>query len=127
MRRTSMRPSPAFFAAAAFLALAPGQAVAEDGAQLFHRDCSVCHSTEPAQNKIGPSLAGVVGRKSGSEPGYDYSDAMLSAHLTWDAATLDKYLADPRAVVPGNKMLFVGVKNPADRQAIIQYLGHPKS
>src|SRR6266446_3867859 len=57
--------------------------------------CAGCHSTQAGQNKIGPSLAGVVGRSSGSVPGYDYSDAMKNAHLTWDQQTLDKFLQSP--------------------------------
>lgn len=102
-------------------------ALAADGDQLFKRYCSVCHGTEPGQNKVGPSLAGVVGRASGTEAGFNYSAAMQSAHLTWDEATLDKYLTDPKATVPGNKMLFQGVKNPDERHAIIDYLKSLKS
>jgi cytochrome c len=108
------------------LAAAPARAV-DSGETLFHRYCSVCHSNEAGQNKLGPSLFGVVGRPSGSEPGFTYSDGMASAHLTWDEQTLDKYLADPKATVPGNKMLFIGVKNPDERQAIIAYLKSLKS
>lgn len=100
---------------------------ADNGEQLFRRYCSVCHSTEPGQNKVGPSLAGVVGRQSGTEAGFNYSEGMQSAHLTWDEATLDKYLTDPKTTVPGNKMLFQGVKNPDERHAIIDYLKSLKS
>jgi cytochrome c len=96
----------------------------EPGEAVFKRNCSICHSVEPGKNKIGPSLAGVVGRKAGSVPGYSYSDANKKSGLTWDEATLDKYLTDPRAVVPGTKMLFAGLKNPADRKAVIAYLKH---
>ena len=63
---------------------------------------------------------------AGSAPGYTYSEAMSKAGLTWDPATLDKYLADPHAMVPNTKMAFLGVKKPDDRQAIIDYLGSLK-
>jgi cytochrome c len=110
-------------AALALLSLSALPARAGDsGDTLFHRYCSICHSNEPGQNKIGPSLAGVVGRSSGTEPGFTYSEAMANAHITWNEASLDKYLGDPKATVPGNKMMFVGIKNPDDRKAIIAYL-----
>jgi cytochrome c len=99
-----------------------GAAAAADGADIFNDNCAVCHSTEPGTNKLGPSLAGVVGRKSGSLGDYSYSPAMMKANLTWDKATLDKYLTDPQAMVPGTKMLFPGVKDANDRKALIDYL-----
>jgi cytochrome c len=118
----------AALAAVALLALGAGAARAADsGDQLFRRYCSVCHATEAGQNKLGPSLAGVMGRPSGEVAGFNYSEAMQSAHVTWDAKTLDEYITDPRKIVPGNKMLFPGVKNPEDRQAIIDYLKSLKS
>jgi cytochrome c len=118
-------PACAALALCSFAA-APARAV-DSGDTLFHRYCSVCHSNEPGQNKLGPSLAGVVGRPSGAEPGFTYSEGMANAHLTWDDATLDKYLSNPKTTVPGNKMLFIGVKNPDERQAIITYLKSLKS
>jgi cytochrome c2 len=95
---------------------------AADGADIFNDDCAVCHSSDPGTNKLGPSLAGVVGRKSASLGDYSYSPAMTKANLTWDKATLDKYLTDPQQVVPGTKMLFPGIKNDADRKTLIDYL-----
>ncbi|HZB93849.1 MAG TPA: cytochrome c family protein, partial [Stellaceae bacterium] len=92
------------------------------GEAVFKRNCAICHAVEPGKNKIGPSLAEVFGRKAGTAPGYSYSDANKKSGLTWDEPTLDKYLADPRGVVPGTKMLFIGLKNPDDRQAVIAYL-----
>jgi cytochrome c len=77
---------------------------------------------DPGVSKIGPSLAGVVGRKSGSAAGYDYSSAMTNANITWDDETLDKFLAGPAAVVHGTKMFF-SVPNSADRENVIAYLG----
>ncbi|HXP29567.1 MAG TPA: c-type cytochrome [Stellaceae bacterium] len=99
-----------------------GTAEAADGAQLFRKYCSVCHDTEPRKNKLCPSLAGVIGRKAGSLDNYSYSPAMQHADITWDAKSLDKYLANPRAFIPNNKMLFVGVKSAEERHAIIDYL-----
>ena len=90
------------------------------GQQVFAR-CAVCHATVPGENKIGPSLAGVVGRKSGTEPGYDYSPAMKNADITWDDDTLDKFLAGPASFVHGTKM-FLNLPNSSDRENVIAYL-----
>ena len=84
--------------------------------------CKACHSVEPGKNGIGPSLAGIYGDKAATVPGYDFSDAMKSSGLTWNQATLDRYLTDPRGVVPGTKMGFGGLADAAKRQAIIDYL-----
>jgi cytochrome c len=116
-------------AAALALVLAlSGRAWSEDsGQQIFERTCGICHSTEPGQNKLGPSLAGVVGRKAGALPNFAYSAAMKNAGITWSDQTLDQYIANPKAVVPGNKMLFVGLKNADERHAVIVYLESLKS
>jgi cytochrome c len=90
------------------------------GEQVFAR-CAACHSTASGENKIGPTLAGVFGRKSGSEPGFSYSAALKAANLTWDENTLDQFLTSPVAKVPGTKML-VSIPNEADRQNIIAHL-----
>lgn len=84
--------------------------------------CGSCHSVVAGENRIGPSLAGVFGRKAGSAPGYEYSEAMKNSGHTWDEATLDKYLADPRVDVPGTKMTFAGISDPARRKEVIDYL-----
>ncbi|HEY8604920.1 c-type cytochrome [Tsuneonella suprasediminis] len=84
--------------------------------------CKACHSTKPGEMKIGPSLAGVYGTKAGEIPGYQFSTAMKESGLTWDDATLDKYLTDPKAVVPGTKMTFFGLKDEAKRKEVIAYL-----
>jgi cytochrome c len=91
------------------------------GQQFFTTHCSPCHATEPGVNKVGPSLAGVVGRKSGSEPGYDYSPALKAANITWDEKTLDQWLQSPTGDVHGTKM-FLTVPNPGDRQNVTAYL-----
>jgi cytochrome c len=90
------------------------------GQQVFAR-CAACHSTAPGEDKIGPSLTGVFGRKSGSEPGYNYSPALKSADITWDQHTLDQFLANPAADVHGTKM-FISVPNATDRENVIAYL-----
>ena len=82
--------------------------------RLVFRKCQACHSIEPGKNMLGPSLAGVMGRKAGTEAGYNYSPAMKSADITWNPQTLDQYLTDPAKLVPGNKMPFPGLKTDHD-------------
>ncbi len=101
-------------------ALAAGDAAA--GKVLFNQKCSLCHAPVEGKNKIGPSLWGVVGRKAGTLPTYTYSDAMKNANRTWNDATLDDYLIDPRQKIPGVKMIFAGLPNETDRQNVIAYL-----
>lgn len=84
--------------------------------------CKACHSVEPGKHGIGPSLAGIWGDKAAAVPGFEFSEAMKESGLVWNQSTLDKYLADPRGVVPGTKMAFGGVKDAAKRQDIIDYL-----
>jgi nitrite reductase (NO-forming) len=90
--------------------------------RLVFRKCQACHSIEPGKNMLGPSLAGVIGRKAGTEAGYNYSPAMKSADIVWNPQTLDQYLSDPAKVVPGNKMPFPGLKTDHDRADVIAYL-----
>ena len=96
---------------------------AENGAKVFKK-CMACHTIED-QNKIGPSLKGIVGRKAASVEGFKYSDAMLAKGaegVIWDEATLAAYLPDPKAFVPGTKMTFAGLKNPEDVANLIAFL-----
>jgi nitrite reductase (NO-forming) len=106
-------------AAAALPAAMTGAAAA--GAQVF-RKCQACHSLQPGKNGVGPSLAGIIGKKAASVQGYNYSSAMKSSNLTWDAATLDVYLTDPQKTVPGNKMPFPGLKTDNERNSLIAFL-----
>jgi cytochrome c len=101
-------------------ALAAGNPTA--GQTVFAARCAACHSTKPGDNKIGPSLAGIVGSKSGSVAGFNFSAAMKDANLTWDDANLDKYLANPNGPVHGTKM-FVNLPSDTDRANVIAYLG----
>jgi cytochrome c len=95
------------------------------GKKVFMR-CIACHSVTPsAAAKMGPNLAGVVGRKSGSAAGFKYSAAMQKAKLKWDDATLDRWLTKPSAVVPGTSMAFAGVPSATDRAALIAYMRKP--
>ena len=111
-------------AAGALLAL-PTLALAQDaeaGKKVFQK-CAPCHSVGPgAANKVGPNLSGLVGRKAGTEEGFSYSDAMKNSGITWDEATFKEYIADPKKKVPGNKMLFPGVKDELERDDLFAYL-----
>jgi cytochrome c len=95
---------------------------AEAGKTAFNRRCAVCHAVAEGQNKVGPSLHGVVGRRSASVANFNYSPALKSAGKTWDAAAIDSYLQDPKAYIPGNRMILAGIKDEAERQNIIAYL-----
>lgn len=94
---------------------------AQNGRQVY-RKCQACHSLEAGKNTLGPSLAGIVGKKAASVPNFNYSPAMKAANITWDAATLDAYLIDPQKAVPGNKMPFPGLKTENERKDVIAYL-----
>jgi len=93
----------------------------EKGKLLFNQ-CKACHALEAGQNKLGPSLHGVFGRKAGMVEGFRYSKAMTDAGIVWDAGTMDAYLANPRSYIPNNRMTFVGLRKPEDRQNLIDYL-----
>lgn len=84
--------------------------------------CAACHSLEPDENKQGPSLAGIFGRKAGTVEDFNYSDANKNSGIVWDEATLRKYLPDPQIVVRGTKMAFPGLKDPKQVEDVIAYL-----
>jgi nitrite reductase (NO-forming) len=100
------------------------QGDADAGRQVFKK-CQACHSLEPGKTILGPSLAGIVGRKSAADTNFSYSPAMKQAALTWDPPTLDAYLAEPAKIVPGNRMPFPGLKTDHDRQDVIAFLAAP--
>ena len=104
------------------IAIHPVAAADVEAGKVEFKKCALCHTAEAGKNKIGPSLFGVVGRKSASLDSYSYSEAMKKFDHTWTPETLDTYLADPRAVVPGTKMIFPGIKDEKERQDVIAYL-----
>jgi cytochrome c len=97
-------------------------AAAADAAPVAFGICKSCHSVEKGKSLIGPSLFGIVGTKAGDVPGYSFSPALKASGLTWDDATLDKWLENPMKLVPGTRMTYAGQTDPAKRQAIIAYL-----
>lgn len=109
--------------AVALVAAVPSLASAQDAAkgEKVYRKCKACHAVD-GKNKVGPHLDGVVGRAAGAVEGYNYSDALKNSGKTWDEATLDAYLADPKGYIPGNKMIFAGLKKEDDRKDLIAYL-----
>jgi cytochrome c len=100
-------------------ATAAAAANAEHGKAVFQQ-CAACHTDKPGA--IGPSLRGVFGRKSGTVDSFRYSDAMMRANLTWDAANLHDYIGNPQAKIKGNRMPFGGVTNSGDLEDLIAYL-----
>jgi cytochrome c len=111
------------FAAAMLMFAVPARAQdAAAGDQVFKSQCSICHSSRAGKNMVGPSLFGVVGRPAGSVADFHYSDGNKSSGMTWDQATLDRFLTAPRTTIPGTKMAFAGVKNEQQRRDLIAYL-----
>ena len=102
----------------ASLALAAG-GNAVRGQAAYEARCGGCHSV--AADRVGPRHAGVFGRRAGSVPGFDYSDALRRSGLRWDAATLDRWLADPEALVPGQRMGYQ-LGDAQQRADIVAYL-----
>jgi cytochrome c len=92
------------------------------GQEIFKAQCGICHSVAAGVNGIGPTLFGVVGRSAGGVPGFQYTADHKKLGVTWDAATLDKYLTNPRAMVPDTTMIYPGLKDDADRATLIAYL-----
>jgi cytochrome c len=128
------RPSPVGRASAAFAFLLTGfvlfaaQAASaapgdpEHGARAF-RVCSACHSLAPGRHRTGPSLAGIFGRKAGTAEGFRrYSPALKAADIVWNETTLDAWIADPQAVIPGNRMTYDGLADAQARADLIAYL-----
>lgn len=92
------------------------------GEKVFAQ-CRACHTlSADGKHRTGPNLLGVVGRARASAPGFNYSKAMAASHEAWTETALDKYLADPKAAIPGNMMGFKGLAKEEDRKAVIDYL-----
>ncbi len=95
---------------------------AANGEDVFKK-CRTCHQVgETAKNAVGPQLNGIVGRKSGTVEGFNYSDANKSSGVSWDKSTFLNYIKDPRAAMPGNKMAFAGLKDEKDAADLFAYL-----
>jgi cytochrome c len=122
LRSTGAAVALAALAVSTGAAAAPSTgASAIDGGALFKQRCQGCHVATPGQPPVvAPNLAGVVGRKAAAT-GYQYSDALKNAHVTWTKANLDKFIAGPQQMVPGTRMI-VRVSDPAERAAIIAFL-----
>jgi cytochrome c len=111
--------------AAALIVASAGLTLAQDvekGATVFKK-CLPCHAIGPgAANKVGPELDGLDGRRSGSAPNFSYSDANKDSGIVWSEATFKEYIKDPRAKIPGTKMIFAGIKNEQEINDLWAYL-----
>jgi cytochrome c len=118
-------PMKKLLLAVALVTVSPGFSFAQDlaaGATTFKK-CAICHDIgETAKNKLGPELNGIDGRHSGSVTSYNYSDANKNSGITWNEATFMEYIKDPRAKIPGTKMIFPGIKNEIEAKDLWAYL-----
>ena len=114
-----------FFAAALAVMMAAGTVDAADakkGKKVFNK-CKACHTIKKGgKNKVGPNLHGIVGKKAAQVKGFKYSKAMKASGLTWDEATLDKFLTKPKKMMKKTKMAFAGLKKKSQRDNVIAYL-----
>jgi cytochrome c2 len=101
--------------------LAHAQGDAARGEKKFE-DCAACHSLTAGENGVGPSLAGVVGRKAATLDDYRYSPALKRSNIVWSPQTLDNFIADPQKAVPANRMPYAGMTNASERADLIAYL-----
>jgi cytochrome c len=111
--------------AAVVMAVAPGAASAQDAAagEKIFAQCRACHQVgETAKNAVGPVLNGLFGRKAGTVANYTYSEANKNSGITWDEATFSEYIKDPKAKVPGTKMIYPGIKDEQRIKDLIAYL-----
>lgn len=120
------RPIASFLLAATLFATSVADvahaADAAHGKVLFQR-CAICHRTDKGGgNGLGPNLFGVTNRKAASAAGFNYSAALKNSGLTWTAANLTKWVAHPSALVPGNRMAFAGLNDPAQQADVVAYL-----
>jgi len=114
-----------FLIAGLAVAASAGAIQAQDlsAGETSFRKCAPCHSIgEDAANKVGPILNGLDGRKAGVVEGFNYSDANKSSGITWNEASFEEYIKDPRAKVPGTKMVFAGIKNDKELKDLWGYL-----
>jgi cytochrome c len=110
---------------ALFMMLLPGAARADGDAargEAKFQDCAACHKLESGVNNVGPSLHGIFTRKAGELADFRYSPAIKRSGIVWSPETLDTFITDPQAVVPGNRMPYAGMANASDRADLIAYL-----
>ena len=93
------------------------------GEKIFKAQCGICHTVVAGENRIGPTLFGVFGRPAGTVPGFNYTADHKKLGIAWDAPNLDKYLTNPRAMVPDTSMVYAGLKDDAERADLVAYLG----
>ena len=110
----------------AVLLLALGGAARADGdpakgAKVFAK-CKTCHEIDSDKNKVGPTLQGVIGRPAGAVPGFKYSEAMSASGVVWDAETIAAYTRQPKEFIPGNKMVFAGLKKDDEIEDLIAFI-----
>jgi cytochrome c len=116
--------------AAVVLSASTGATLAQDveAGESSFKKCLPCHDIgDDARNKVGPVLNGLAGRKSGTVEGFSYSDANKNSGLTWDEATFKDYIKDPRAKIPGTKMIFPGIKNEKEAENLWTYISQFKA
>ncbi len=105
----------------AFATTAHAEGDAARGEARF-KECAACHKLEAGANEVGPSLHGIFSRKAGELADFRYSPAMKRSGISWTAETLDKYIADPQAFIPANRMPYAVISNASDRADLIAYL-----
>lgn len=106
-------------------ALVPSAADAQslDLGRKAYQECIACHATEKGSNGVGPSLAGIVGTRAGDVEGFRFSGPMKRSAIVWTPEVLNKFIADPQAVIPGTRMPYSGMADAIQREALLQYLG----
>ncbi|MCV0369127.1 c-type cytochrome [Filomicrobium sp.] len=124
--RDLLRTTAAALLTAGFIVALDKQTEAQEkneGQIAYNNACRTCHTTDEGDNRLGPNLHNIIGRKAGAAEGYNYSSAMKNAGFTWDEAKLDAFIANPDAVVSGNNMKpFSGITDEAERKKIVDYL-----
>lgn len=111
----------AFLLISALVTTAHAEGDATRGEARF-QECAACHKLQAGANEVGPSLHGIFSRKAGELPDFRYSPAMKRSGIGWTPETLDKYITDPQALIPANRMPYAGLSNASDRADLIAYL-----